>query len=199
MAGLHDMAKMTVSGNPGVGTISLSVAVTGFQSFAASGVTDQEIISYGMSDGAAWEVGRGIYTVSGSTLSRGPLFSSNSNAAINASSAAVVWITFLAEDLIGHPIINLSANGLTQGLGTLITAKYNAFSTVTSTNNAVTLSQPIPGDLPTFIWNGGAFDMAVFPASGHQINTLGNNNAMPLLAGNLGIFTPMGITQWYAK
>lgn len=199
MAGLHDMAKMSVSGTPGTGTITLAAAVSGFQSFANSGVIDQEIVSYSIQDGANWEVGRGTYSAAGPTLSRGPLYSNNANAAINATAAMIVWIAFLAEDLIGRPAINLSATGLTQGTGTLLTAKYNVFSTVSATNNAATLPQPIPGDFPTFIWAPIGADMAIFPASGHQINALGNNNSMPLYAGSLGIFTPMGINQWYAK
>ena len=199
MAGLHDMAKMSVSGPPGTGTIPLAAAVAGFQSFAAAGVIDQEVISYSIQDGSNWEVGRGTYTASSTTLTRGSLYSSNSNNPINATTGATVWIAFLAEDLIGRPTINLSASGLTQGSGTVIAAKYNAFTTVTSSSNAITLPQPIPGDFPTFIWNGGTFDIATFPASGHQINTQGSNIAMPLMAGTLGIFAPMTITQWYAK
>jgi hypothetical protein len=98
MAGLHDMAKMSVSGTPGTGTITLGSAVSGYQTFAAAGVVDGEVVSYSILDGTNWEVGRGTYTASGATLSRGPLFSNANNAAINASSSAVVWIAPLAED-----------------------------------------------------------------------------------------------------
>lgn len=96
---LHNMAKMTVSGTPGTGTITLGGTVSGFQDFASAGVVDAEEISYSISDGSDWEVGRGIYTASGTTLSRGPIYSSNSNAAISASSSAIVFIAALAEDI----------------------------------------------------------------------------------------------------
>lgn len=96
---LHDMAKMSVSGTPGTGTITLASAVSGFQTFNASGVQDQETVSYGISDGTEWEVGAGVYTTSGTTLTRGPRYSSNSNNAVSLTSAAVVWVNALAEDL----------------------------------------------------------------------------------------------------
>jgi hypothetical protein len=105
MAGLHDMAKMTVSGTPGTGTITLNTAAAGFQTFAASGISDGEVISYGIVDTSnTWEVGRGIYSASATTLTRGPIFSSNSNAAISATSAAVVAIVILADDLYANKV-----------------------------------------------------------------------------------------------
>lgn len=98
MPGLHDVAKMTVTGTPGTGTITLNAASTGYQTFAASGVVDQEVLSYRIDDGSNWEVGTGTYTVSGTTLSRGVVFSSNANALISATSAALISIVALAPD-----------------------------------------------------------------------------------------------------
>jgi hypothetical protein len=102
MATPYDMANMTVTGTPGTGTITLNAAVSGYQTFAAAGVPNGATVSYGISDAAgAWEVGRGVYTSSGTSLTRGPIYSSNSNAAISATSAATVRVTLLAEDLSG--------------------------------------------------------------------------------------------------
>lgn len=101
---LRTMAKMTVTGTPGTGTITLNVASAGFQTLAAAGTQDGEEVSYNILDGANWEVGRGVYSSSGPTLSRGPIYSSNSNAAISATSAAVVASTMLdgdVEQLVG--------------------------------------------------------------------------------------------------
>lgn len=108
---LHDMAKMTVMGTPGGGNITLGLAVSGFQSFAASGVGNGEVISYSVADVAnAWEVGHGTYSSTGPTLTRTVLFSSNGNAPIAMTSAAVVACTVLAEDLktivTGSPFLN---------------------------------------------------------------------------------------------
>lgn len=101
MATPYDMAQMSVTGTPGTGTITLSAAVAGYQTFAAAGVLNGGLVSYGITDGTNFEVGRGTYSSSGPTLTRGPLFSSNSNAAISATSSALVRVTLLAEDLIG--------------------------------------------------------------------------------------------------
>ena len=95
---LHNRVEMTVSGTPGTGTITLGSAITGYQTFDAGGVVDGELISYAIQDGVNWEVGQGTYTASGTTLTRGAIYSSNSNSAISATSAAVVWIAALAEE-----------------------------------------------------------------------------------------------------
>lgn len=107
-SGLHDMAKMTVTGTPGTGTITLNAASLGFQTFAAAGVQNLELVSYSIVDGNDFEVGRGLYTTSGTSLTRGPIFSSNSNNAVSLTSAAIVAIVVLAEDLT--PTLNRPPN-----------------------------------------------------------------------------------------
>ena len=97
------MARMTVASAPGTGSITLGSAVLGYQTFAASGAANGQVLSYGIRDGNDFEVGRAPYSSTGPTLGRGPLFSSNGNAAINASASAIVYITLLAEDL--QPVI----------------------------------------------------------------------------------------------
>lgn len=96
-AGLHNMAKMTVSGTPGTGTITLGAAVAQCQTFAAAGVQDQETVSYTAVDANLRENGRGLYSASGATLTRSPLPAGTSP--VNLSSNAIVWIDNLAEDL----------------------------------------------------------------------------------------------------
>jgi hypothetical protein len=98
MAKLYNLARMTTP-TTGTGTISLGSPVSGCLSFDEAGVQDGETVSYGITDGANSEVGRGIYTASGTTLSRTPLKSTNSNSEIDLSGTAQVFITILAEDI----------------------------------------------------------------------------------------------------
>jgi len=91
----------------GTGTITLGSASSGFQTFADAGVSDGDTIRYVIEDGTSWEIGSGVYTASGTTLTRSVLESSNSDAALNLSGAATVFVTAVAED-IPHPFgINL--------------------------------------------------------------------------------------------
>lgn len=86
----------------GTGTITLGSASSGFQSFAGAGVANGDTVRYVIEDGTAWEIGSGVYTASGTTLTRSVLESSNSDTAINLSGSATVFVTAVAEDL-PHP------------------------------------------------------------------------------------------------
>lgn len=95
---LLNRAKMTVSGTPGTGTITLNAAATGFQTFAAAGIHDGALIPYLIEDGSAYEFGMGTYTSSGTTLARTTILgSSSSGSAISVTSAATVACVPLAE------------------------------------------------------------------------------------------------------
>lgn len=101
MPKLVNRAKMSTS-TTGTGTITLGSASSGFQTFADAGVTDGMSVRYVIEDGTSWEIGTGVYTASGTTLSRSVLESSNSDAALNLSGSATVFVTAVAEDL-PHP------------------------------------------------------------------------------------------------
>lgn len=97
--------QQTVSGAPGTGTVSLSTASAGFQTAAQAGIVSGQTVSYLITDtGNAWEYGWG--SISGTTLARSTILgSSNSGAAITATSAAIVSIVLFAEDLVGLPAL----------------------------------------------------------------------------------------------
>jgi hypothetical protein len=97
MPRLVNRAKMTTA-TTGTGTITLGSASSGYQTFAAAGVADGEVVRYVIEDGTAWEIGEGIYTSSGTTLTRTVLESSNSDTAISLSGSAVVFVSAVAED-----------------------------------------------------------------------------------------------------
>ena len=98
VAKLYNIARMTIS-NSGTGDLTLSAAATGFLSFVGSGVSDGELVTYGIEDGSAREIGRGTYHSTGTSLTRTTVLkSTNSNVAISASVSAQVFITAAAED-----------------------------------------------------------------------------------------------------
>jgi hypothetical protein len=99
MAKLYNLARVTTA-TTGTGTITLGAAVSGYLTFAQAGVANGETVAYGIKDGANSEVGTGVYTSSGTTLARTVTKSTNSDAAINLSGTAEVFITPRKEDLL---------------------------------------------------------------------------------------------------
>jgi len=99
MVKLVNRAKMTTA-TTGTGTITLSSAVDGFQTFTAAGVADGDTVRYCIEDGTSnFELGSGVFTASGTTLTRVVSESSNSNNAISLSGDAIVFITAIAADI----------------------------------------------------------------------------------------------------
>lgn len=99
MVTLVNRAKMTTA-TTGTGTISLGAAADGgYQTFAAAGVSDGDVVRYVIEDAGNWEIGTGTYTASGTTLSRTVSESSNSGSAISLSGSAVVYVSAAAEDI----------------------------------------------------------------------------------------------------
>jgi hypothetical protein len=84
----------------GTGTYTLAGAVTGYQAFSVIGDGNQ--CKYAISDGTNWEVGRGTYTLSGTTLSRDAIEeSSNSNNVVSwGAGSKEIWNDFTARDVI---------------------------------------------------------------------------------------------------
>ena len=95
---LADRVKETTT-TTGTGTLTLAGAVSGFQSFAAIGNTNETF--YCIVSGTDWEVGQGTYTASGTTLSRDTVFASSAGGAkINVVSGAEVFATYPADSAI---------------------------------------------------------------------------------------------------
>ncbi len=136
------MAKMSVSGTPGTGTITLGSAVTGFQSFSSAGASNGDIVTYSVVDGSTFETGYGVYGSSGPTLTRTTVKSSSSGGSlVSFTSAATVVLTPIADVLVFRPLANAnlkyyvdnvhgsdSNDGLTSG--TAFATMYKAWNTI---------------------------------------------------------------------
>lgn len=98
MARLFNLARMSTT-TVGTGTVTLGSAVAGHLTFALAGVQNGDSVYYGIHDSVSGdrEVGIGVYSSTGPTLTRGPIKSTQSDAAITLSGTAEVAVTAIAE------------------------------------------------------------------------------------------------------
>ena len=123
----------------GTGTITLGATVTGFKAFTDTpAIPDGTVVQYAIADTANSEIGQGVYSTSGATLTRNVIESTNSNTAINLSGNAQVFITPSAADLTGGV-----ANATWFGASTSGTASANATAIQAALNTG--LDVYIPG------------------------------------------------------
>jgi hypothetical protein len=105
--GYHNQARMTIQSS-GTTAFALAAAVSGFNTFALTGVVDQEVVPYGALDTVTnnSEKGWGLYAATGSStsgpsLTRNVFTSTNGNAAVAFSSSGTqVFIDPSVADLV---------------------------------------------------------------------------------------------------
>lgn len=95
---IADRVKETTT-TGGTGTVTLAGAVAGFQSFSAIGNGNSTYYTITDATNGTWEVGIGIYTSSGTTLSRDTvLASSNSGSLVSfATVSKDVFVTYPSQ------------------------------------------------------------------------------------------------------
>lgn len=108
MAALGNIVRV-LSATIGTGTLTLGSAVSGFLTFANGGILDGQTVSYAIEADyvtvgddlvpTSREVGTGVYTASGTTLTRNVLNSTNGNALLSLAGDAQVIITPLDADI----------------------------------------------------------------------------------------------------
>jgi hypothetical protein len=118
---LANLARMYTE-TTGTGTLTLTTAVPSFLSFDAAGVTNGATVTYAIYCGPHREIGAGVYTASGLTLTRATVYSStNAGAKINLTGRSEVFITAAKEDFDSF-LTTAAAAGAYQPLDADLTA-----------------------------------------------------------------------------
>ena len=174
MVTLVNRAKVATA-TTGTGTITLGSAESGYQTFAAAGVANADVVRYVIEDGDNWEIGTGTYTASGTTLTRTVIESSNADAAINLTGSAVVFVGVAAEDIL-QPANNLSdlASASTArtnlGLGTAATTAATAYATAAQGTTADNALPKAGGAITGAITTSSTFDGRDVSTDGRKLD-----------------------------
>jgi len=104
MSKVYNRARVATA-TTGTGTMTLGAATTSaYFTFSEAGVADADEVTYLIEDGTDVEIGRGVYTSAGTTLTRATVLRSKiagvqGTSKINLSGSATVSIVAVAEDL----------------------------------------------------------------------------------------------------
>jgi len=183
---LGNRAKMSTS-TTGTGTITLGSALSGYQTFAQAGITNGQTVRYAIEDGTNFEIGSGVFTSSGTTLTRSVTESSNSDNAINLSGSGEVFITASAADIfVNDGATSLTTTGVITG-GTVeatsdTAAGDNAAMGYTSAEGLILTGQGSTNDIT--IKNDADTAVISIPTGGTNVDFVGSIDV-----ANVGIST----------
>ena len=154
MVKFADRVKVSTT-STGTGTIVLGAADTGYQTFAQGGISNGDEVRYVIetAGGSGFEIGTGVYTHSGTTLTR-VLSSSTTGSLLNLSGTSKVFISPSAADL------------------TLAGASHN-FTSFTATAGQTTFSLSYAAGNVLIFANGVKLDSSSFTATNGTSVVLG--------------------------
>ena len=134
MVKLVNRAKVATASTGSGSPITLGAAEVGFQTFAAAGVVNANVVRYVIEDGTAWEIGTGTYTATGTTLTR-TLTQSSTGSLLVLTGSAVVYVSATDADFREETVGTITSS-------TLDLASGNVFSDAPSANVTYVFSNP---------------------------------------------------------
>lgn len=217
MVKLYNLARV-ISPTPGTAvTISLGAAVASCLTFAGAGVQNGDTVRYAIEDGidpvtgiaTSREVGTGVYSSAGPSLTRSVITSTNSNLRIGLSGQAQVFISIAAEDFIdkvngttgsGAVVLANTPTLISQATISQTTAASNAVLTLDNSTVAGGYSATVTYKNSARTWSAGAGGAAGgLDAAGYwslHNDTLGTYAAVVDSTNRVALGTPTIAGAW---